>query len=44
MKNIHISKMDNPSRLYEGVNKELKFTDHPITNKRISCHHIYITT
>lgn len=44
MKNIHVLPTDKPSRLYEGVNKELKFTDHLITNKRIFCQNIYITS
>ena len=44
MKNIHILSTDKPSRLYEWGRKELKFTDHPITNKRIWCQNIYITS
>ncbi len=44
MKNIHILPTDKPSRLYEWGRKELKFTDHPITNKRIWCQNIYITS
>jgi hypothetical protein len=44
MKNIHVIATDKPSRLYEWGKKELKFTDHPITNKRIWCQNIYITS
>ena len=43
MKNIFLLPTDKPSRLYEWGRKELKFTDHPITNKRIWCQNIYIT-
>ena len=43
-RNLWVIPTDKPSRVYEGVNKELKFTDHPITHKRIWCHNIYITS